>query len=328
MNFMSDRKFDLICLGRVGADMNPSEFNKPMEDVRCYTISIGGSPANIAVGVAKLGLKVGFIGKVSDDSMGRYVTSQLQRYGIDTSQIGKAKNALTSLAITEVISADNCPVVFYRDNVADLLLRCEDVSEEYIANSKALLISGTALSKSPSREAAYMAVEYARKHNTIVIFEIDYRSYTWLFQDETSYCYNKLCEQSDIIIGTREEFNAVEYRYDKENRDDLVSAERWFRYKAKIVLVKRGSEGFKVFLNDGKRYIGRTYPAVIRKTFGAGDALASSFIASLIKGRTMEEAIDYGSISAAISISLTDCSESLPTENEILDFKKKYQQSE
>ncbi len=322
MMFSMNRNFDLVCLGRVGVDLNPDEFNKPMEEVGTYHISVGGSPANIAVGAAKLGLNVGFIGKVSDDPMGRYVLNEMRKYGIDTSQIKQEKNALTSLAITEVKSAEDCSVLFYRENVADLKLCCDEIEEEYIADSKALLISGTALSQSPSREAVYVAVDYARKHGTTVIFEIDYRACNWTYLEETSHCYDLLCKQSDIIIGTREEFNVVEYLYDRENADDAASAQRWFKHNAKYVLVKRGVKGFKVFRNDGMVFNGRVYPAKVKKTFGAGDALASAFVSYLLKGLPIEEAIDNGAISAAITISGTDCTKSTPTNADIIEYRR------
>lgn len=326
--FQKDREYDLICLGRAGADLNPVEFNMPMVEVRSYSISLGGSPANIACGAAKLGCRVGFIGKVSDDSMGSFVLKKLNDFKIDTSRMIRQKNVLTSLAITEVKAANDCSVLFYRDNVADLRLEPEEIPEDYIAGSKALLISGTALAQGPSREAVDRAVAYARKHRTVVAFDLDYRKYTWADAKETAECYSRLCAQSDIIFGTREEFNAVENLNSASQHEDAVSAQRFLNQKAQIVVMKHGASGFTVYLKDGRVMRQPAYPTNVRKTFGAGDALASAFLASLLKGGSIETAIDNGAVSAAIVISRTDCTEAMPFLFEIEHYREQFRKFE
>src|SRR5690625_4299492 len=161
-----------------------------MEETSSFTKYVGGSPANIAIGSARLGLKTGFIGKISDDQMGRYIKGYLEENQIDTSQVVTDQTgAVTGLAFTEIKSPTDCSILMYRDNVADLKLRPEEVSERYVLDAKVLLISGTALAQSPSREAVFQALTYARQHGTVVIFDIDYRPYSWLSPEETSVYY-------------------------------------------------------------------------------------------------------------------------------------------
>ncbi len=322
--FENNRKLDLICLGRAGVDLNPLEFNRPIEEVTTFIKSVGGSPANIAVGAAKMGLKVGFIGRVANNGFGRYIMQYFVNKNIDTSGLVFDEKSSNSLALTEVLTPNTCSAIFYMDNTADLNLNCEEIHEEYISKSKSLLISGTALARSPSREAVFLAVEYAKRHNTKVIIDIDYRPYAWKSLEETAMYYSLICEKSDIIIGTREEFNIAELLWNKNNRNDKYSAERWIKKGAELVIVKRGKDGSAAFLKDGRVVRFGIFPAKKRKTFGAGDAYASSLIASLIKGKSIEKSILYGTASASIVISKTDCTEAMPTEKEIEEVITNY----
>ena len=151
IEFDQSKKFDLIPLGRVAIDFNPTDMNKPLSESSNFNKYVGGSPANIAVGMARLGKKVGFIGKVSDDQFGDYVINYFENDGIDTSPITRCKNGENlGLTFTEIKSPSESSILMYREGVADLMLHPDDVDEEYIKQTKALLISGTALSQSLS----------------------------------------------------------------------------------------------------------------------------------------------------------------------------------
>lgn len=320
--FKQNTDTDVTCLGRLGIDFNCNEINRPLENVVTFTRTVGGSPANIAVGIAKQGLKVGFIGRVANNGLGKFIINDFKSKNIDTSGIVIDKEAQNCLAITEIKSPNNCGGILYRDNVADLNLTYSDIDEEKIKNSKVLLISGTALAKSPSREAAILAVDYAKKHDTTVVLDIDYRPYTWNSLEETSIYYNIICSKCDIIIGTREEFDAVEYLYNKDNNSDKNSALYWIKKGIKLVVVKRGKEGSTAWTNEGDEYKSEIFPAKLKKTFGAGDAYASAFISHLIKGCTISEAMKMGSASASIVISDLNCSDAMPTSEELNKFIK------
>ena len=179
ISFDENKKRDVVLIGRVTLDFNPNELNRTLDKVKTFSMYLGGSPGNMAVGINKLGKKVGFIGCVSDDQFGDFVLNYFNERGIDTSQMTRAKNGeRMGLTFTEIKSPTESSILMYRDQVADLEIAPEDVDEQYIADSKILIVSGTALSKSPSREACLLAVQYAKKHNTRVIFDIDYRPYS------------------------------------------------------------------------------------------------------------------------------------------------------
>ncbi len=322
LEFVANRQFDLIGIGRLCIDLNADQFNRPMEETSSFTKYVGGSPANIAIGSARLGLKSGFIGKVSDDQMGRYIVQYLQENNLDTSGIVfDNTGAVTGLAFTEIKSPEECSILMYRDNVADLKLETTEVSEDYIKQSKTLLISGTALAASPSREAVFLALEYARKHNVIVVFDLDYRPYTWTSDKETAVYYNLVAEKCDVIIGTREEFDMME-QFEKEKKSDEQTAQKWFDYHAEIVVIKHGGDGSITYTKDGNRYRGGTFKTKVLKTFGAGDSYASAFIYGLMNQWDIPKSMEFGSASAAIVISKHSCSEAMPTKEEIMNFVK------
>lgn len=170
ISFDRSKEFDTVLLGRVAIDFNPAyneqvkEEFKPLKNVHMFEKFVGGSPANISVGITKHGMKAGFIGKVSDDQFGEYVIDYFNEQGIDTSQISKAQHGeKLGLTFTEMLSPKESSILMYRNQAADLQLSVEDIDEDYLKRSKALLISGTALAESPSREAVLKAVMLAKK---------------------------------------------------------------------------------------------------------------------------------------------------------------------
>jgi 5-dehydro-2-deoxygluconokinase len=319
LTFKQDRPFDLIAIGRLCIDLNANETNRPMEETRTFTKYVGGSPANIAIGSARLGQKTGFIGKVSDDQMGRFITDYLEKNGIDTAGVKIDRTgAVTGLAFTEIKSPEECSILMYRDNVADLKLHPSEIDEAYIKQSKALLISGTALAKSPSREAVFVALEYAVKHDVTVFFDLDYRPYTWADEAETAVYYNIAAEKCDVMIGTREEFDMMEKLLNFEESNDQLTASRWFSHRAELVVIKHGGAGSIAYTKDGALHRSGIYRTKVLKTFGAGDSYASAFIYGLMIGKDVSEAMRMGSASASLVISRHSCSDAMPTKEELL----------
>ncbi|PIK30863.1 5-dehydro-2-deoxygluconokinase [Bacillus siamensis] len=316
--FNEEKEFDIVAIGRACIDLNAAEYNRPMEETMTFSKYVGGSPANIAIGSAKLGLKAGFIGKISDDQHGRFIVSYMQGKGVDTSQMAVDKEGRKAgLAFTEILSPEECSILMYRDNVADLYLEPSEVNEGYIANAKMLLVSGTALAKSPSREAVLKAVHIAKKHDVKVVFELDYRPYTWQSAEETAVYYTLAAEQSDIVIGTRDEFDVMENRSGGEN-DETVR--RLFAHSADLVVIKHGVDGSYAYSRSGEVFRARAYKTKVLKTFGAGDSYASAFIYGLVSGRDIETALKYGSASASIVVSKHSSSEAMPAAGEILEL--------
>ena len=164
IEFDMSKPLDFIPIGRIAIDFNPTDMYRPLSESSNFNKYVGGSPANIAVGLARLGCKVGFAGCVSADQFGDFVVDYFEKEGIDTSHVTRAKNGeCIGLTFTEILSKEQSSILMYRDNAADFCLAPEDIDEEYIASAKAIVISGTALAKSPSREACLKAIMLAKK---------------------------------------------------------------------------------------------------------------------------------------------------------------------
>ncbi len=320
VDFDMSKELDFIPIGRIAIDFNPTDMYMPLSRSSNFNKYVGGSPANIAVGLARLGCKVGFLGCVSDDQFGDYVTEYFENEGIDTSHVTRAKNGeCLGLTFTEILSKEKSSILMYRDNVADFCLAPEDVDEEYIASAKAIIVSGTALAQSPSREACLKAVMLAKKNNTRIIFDIDWREYTWKSPDEISVYYSLLAQNADIIMGSREEYDLTEKIIGVKPTDE-DSAKYWQSYGAAICVIKHGKDGSTAYTNDGKSYTIKPFPAVKLKGFGGGDGYGSAFLYSLLNGKEMIDCLEFGSASASILISAHSCSDAMPTKTQIENF--------
>jgi 5-dehydro-2-deoxygluconokinase len=320
LEFNQEKRLDFISIGRVCIDLNANEINQPMEQTMTFTKYVGGSPANICIGMARLGMKTGFIGKVANDQMGRFIVDYLQKNQIDATQVATDHTgAVTGLAFTEIKSPTDCSILMYRDNAADLLLSPDEVSEDFVSEAKVVLISGTALAQSPSREAVFLTLEYARKHGAILVFDLDYRPYTWKSREETATYYNLAAEKCDVILGTREEFDLME-RFEGTASNDETTASKWFGYKAKIVVIKHGKDGSIAYTTDGLSHKGSIFPAKVIKTFGAGDSYAAGFLYGLMQGWEISDCMAFGGAAASIVISSHSCSDAMPTVDQVSTY--------
>jgi 5-dehydro-2-deoxygluconokinase len=319
IRFPEPRRLDVVSIGRLCIDLNANEIHRPMEDTLTFTKYLGGSPANITVALARLGLRTGFIGRIADDAFGRFIRRYLNQIGVDDSSVVTDKpGSVTGLAFTEIKSPTDCSILMYRDNVADLNLEPADVDEQLIAGAKALVVSGTALAASPSREAVFTAISYAQKHGTTVIYDIDYRPYTWRNREEVRVYCSLAAERADVILGGKDEFALLGDDPDAPFDEEAV-ARRWLGHKAGLVVIKRGGDGSVVYTADGSSYPGRTFPADVVKTFGAGDSFAAAFLFGLLKGWEVARCQDYGAAAANIVVASHSCSDAMPTREQIED---------
>ena len=331
ITFDQSRPYDLVLLGRVAVDFNPVDYFHPLEECTTFKKYVGGSPANIAVGAARHGMKIGFFARVSDDQLGDFVVHFFEKEGIDTSRIRRCTNGeKIGLTFTEILSRDESSILMYRNCIADLQLHPDDIDEEYIRNTKALLISGTSLAASPSREAALKAVMLAKRNGTKIIFDVDYRSYSWKNMDEISIYYSMVAREADIIMGSREEFDLMESLIEP-GRDDLQSAAYWHAQNAKIVIIKHGKKGSTAYTADGKRYTVRPFPVEALKSFGGGDGYGAGFLYGLYSGWDMFDCLEFGCAQASMMVAAHSCSEEMPHADQIHAFirasKEKYGQT-
>ena len=170
---------DFCVLGRIGYDLYAVESNRRLADVETFTRHLGGSSANIAVGLARLGVQVGIIGCIGDDLLAPYLLGFLREERVDAHFVRLVQGFNTSLCLTEITPPDRFPQVFYRANPADLQLKIGDEELRYIRQAKNFVTNGTALAASPSRESALAALKAAHAGGARTIFDVDYRASSW-----------------------------------------------------------------------------------------------------------------------------------------------------
>ena len=171
--------FDLACMGRAAVDLYGEQVGCPLEEISTFARYLGGSPANTAIGAARLGLKSAMITRVGDEQNGRFVRETLAREGVDVSQVTTDPARLTALVFLAIRDRDDFPHVFYRDNCADMAIAANDIDAGFIGRCRGLLVSGTHLSREGPRAACERAVEAARAAGRRVILDIDYRPVLW-----------------------------------------------------------------------------------------------------------------------------------------------------
>lgn len=310
-SFPKGRRLDLLCLGRAGVDLYAEQADTPLEHVRSFRKSVGGSPANIATALARLGGRSGVISAVSDDGFGRYVRQFLQDNGVDVQGITTAPGgARNSTAFTEM-RPDDCQVIIYRNGAADLCIAPADIAPGLVGSSRALLVTGTALSASPSREATLHAMDLARRAGTVVVLDLDYRPYGWADVAQAAVYLRVASAMADMVIGNREEFDVLEHLQPAAQRDDQHSARQVLQGVTQAAVVKDGARGCRAFLRDGTALLQSVFPVTARKPFGAGDAFAATLLWQLLQGNDWPVALRWGAAAAALNVSRDGCAEAM-----------------
>lgn len=320
LNFDKNKPCDVVAMGRSTVDMYPNETG-PLEDAATFSKYLGGSSANTAVAMAKFGLTTGFIGKVSDDQFGRFVRRCLQEANVDISRLTTdTTGARTGMTIAEILSPTDCSFFVYRTAVADLNMTCAEIDEAYIAKHKAILISGTSLTHPPAREAVFVAMAYAARNNTRIVFDLDFREGTWKNREEASVYYTLAAWQADFVVGTREEFDQMEYLCLPGNTSDRKSVDLLFSHTPSMVAVKHGRKGSTIFTKDGQVHKGGIYPAKVNNTFGAGDSYMGALMRGILRGENIDVALAYAAAASSIVVSRHSCASSMPDFQELQTY--------
>lgn len=321
MKFLNNTGRDVMVMGRANVDMYVADPNDSLEQSVMFEKSVGGSAANIAVGLSRLGRTVDFLGLVSNDPFGRYVEQFLEDNGIGTKFLRcDDSGSLTSLAFAERRKVDS-NVLFYRNHASDLMVEIDDIPVSELQNTAVLVTTGTGLSASPGREATLFAMETAISGGTKVVLDLDWRVSAWDSERTAGLVYRMAAEKTDIIIGTREEFEVLlNLAAAPETLSDLEIAERLLDGRPELVVIKRGPEGSAAYAADGSTWKTGIYPVDVKKNYGAGDAFAAALTHGLLNGKEPDEAMRWGAGAAGIVVSNNACAASAPTMDELQAF--------
>lgn len=331
LQFPAPRRHDLACLGRLAVDLYAQQFGARLEDARSFAMYLGGSSANLAFGVARLGCKTAMISRVGDEQLGRFLNETLEREGCDTSQVQTDPERLTALVLLGLKDRDTFPLLFVRENCADMAIEAEQISEDFVAGCRALAITGTHLSTPTTRLASLTALSYARRHGTTTVLDIDYRPVLWGLTPrgagENRYvpdaAVTAQLQQAlpwfDLLVGTEEEFFIA-----GGVANDLIASLRVVRELCPdaTLVVKRGALGCCVIegeipddIDAAPTYRGERVEVL--NVLGAGDAFLSGLLASLLQGKDWAESTRVANACGAIVVSRHACSAAMPTPAEL-----------
>ena len=326
-----EAKLDVITIGRSSVDLYGQQIGSRLEDIASFAKSVGGCPANIAIGTARLGLKSGLITRVGDEQMGRFIREQSAREGVAVDGIITDKARLTALVLLAVEAEGVSPMIFYRSDCADMALEESDIDEDYIKSSGAVLVSGTHFSKPNTEAAQRKAIRIAKANGRKVLFDIDYRPNLWglaghaegferyVKSDRVSAKMKETLPDCDLIVGTEEEIMIA------SGADDVLGALKEIRRLSPAVIVlKRGAMGCIVYdgpISDDLEagIVGEGFPIEVFNVLGAGDAFMSGFLRGYLRGEPLKTCATWANACGAFAVSRLLCSPEYPTWTE-LDF--------
>ena len=326
------KSIDIICLGRAAVDFYGQQIGSSLENMGSFAKYLGGSSANIAYGCSKLGLSSAMLTRVGNEHMGRFVRNELESVGVDTSHVITDRERLTGLVVLGIQDKETFPLIFYRKDCADMAISEEDFTKEFIASSRALLITGTHFSSDKTYQTSMKAIEYAKESDTQVIIDIDYRPVLWgltelgdgesrfVASNDVSLHLQTILPYCDVIVGTEEEIHIA-----GGSEDTITALSKIRELSNSIIVLKLGPLGCTVITSNIPNSIDdfnvvKGNPVDILNVLGAGDAFMSGFLRGYLRGESLEKSANYANASGALVVSRHGCAPAIPGENELLYY--------
>lgn len=331
---MPEPRLDVITIGRSSVDLYGQQIGSRLEDIGSFAKSVGGCPANIAVGTARLGLKSALITRVGAEQMGGFIKEQLAREGVDISGIATDDKRLTALVLLAVEAEGISPMIFVRTDCADMALDEADIDEGFIQSARAIVVTGTHFSTANAEAAQLKAIRIAKAAGRKVVFDIDYRPNLWglaghaagferyVKSDYVSAKMRPVLADCDLIVGTEEEVLVA------AGESDLLQALKAIRAVTDAtVVLKRGAKGCIVYdgpIGDDLEHgiVGQGFPIEIYNVLGAGDAFMSGFLRGWLKGASHQTSATWANACGAFAVSRLLCAPEYPSWTELDYFLK------
>jgi 5-dehydro-2-deoxygluconokinase len=332
-----DSVYDVIAMGRSSIDLYSNDIGAPFVDITSFAAYVGGCPTNISVGVQRLGLCPALLSAVGDDQVGNFILHFLEKEGVETRFIARKTGRRSSAVVLGIEPPDRFPLTYYRDNCADIELTIDDVLATPIASSRALLISGTGLSKEPSRSATLFAAETARLAGVPVVLDIDFRPDQWHDPRAFGVTLRSALRLVDVVLGTEDEINAAMLTDASQMKlthsqvsDTRVSGNIESAIKAllelgpRVLAQKRGGDGSRVHTVSNEGSTSQIdvpgFRVEVSNILGAGDAFASGLLYGMVKGWDWYKAARLGNACGAILVTKHGCANFTPTYDEVTAF--------
>ena len=328
------KTLDAVMIGRAGVDLYGDQIGGRLEDMGSFSKYIGGSPTNTAIGAARLGRKTALISRVGPDAMGTFIREELRREGVDVSHLRTDDARMTALVLLGIRDQDQFPLVFFRENCADLAICEDDIDEDLIAKAKCVVTSGTHFSTSGTKAASLKALRLAKQYGGERWVDLDYRPVLWGLADkgdgETRFIacdgvtahLQAIMPDVDVIVGTEEEFHIT-----GGSTDTMVCLKTLRGLTEATFVVKLGAEGCAVF--DGtipetlaQGLVVEGFPIEVFNVLGAGDAFMGGLVAGRMEGRNWREACRMANACGAFAVSRHACAPAYPSRIELDSFLK------
>ena len=322
--------FDSLHMGRSSIDLYSNDVGAPFPQITNFAAYVGGSPLNISVGAHRLGLKTALLTAVGVDPVGDFILNFLNTEGVATDYIPRKPGRRTSAVVLGIEPPDKFPLVYYRDNAADLALTIDDVIAAPVTTSKIFQFAGTNLSYEPSRSATFYAAEQARAAGVTVVLDVDFRPDQWHDVRAFGVQIRAILRLVDIVIGTEDEVNAAMLISGDQMRvtDSQVSdahvqgdteraIEAMLHMGAQALILKTGARGSRIYLKTGEVIEAPGYPVEVYNILGAGDAFGGGFIYGYVNGWGWRKAARLGNACGAIVVTKHGCANFMPTNREM-----------
>lgn len=329
--------YDTLHMGRSGIDLYSNDVGAPFVQIQSFAAYVGGSPTNISVGSRRLGLKSALLTAVGEDPVGDFILNFLNTEGVETKFIPRKAGHRTSAVILGIEPPDKFPLVYYRDNCADIELSIDDVLAAPIAASRVFQFAGTNLSKEPGRSATIFAAELARQAGTTVVLDIDFRPNQWHDPRAFGVAVRSVMRLVDIVIGTQDEINAavltdpgqvslthsqISDTKVQGNTENAIAT--LLAYGPQALIEKRGEHGARIHLKNKLKIDAPGFPVDIYNILGAGDAFGAGFLYGYVKGWDWYKAARLGNACGAIVVTKHGCANFMPTFEEVEAFAQQY----
>jgi 5-dehydro-2-deoxygluconokinase len=328
-------------MGRSSIDLYANEVGAAFVDIKSFAAYVGGSPTNISVGARRLGLKTALLTGLGQDPVGDFLLDFLEKEGVETRYSPRKPGHRTSAVILGIEPPDKFPLVYYRDNCADIALTIDDVLAAPVANSRVFQFAGTNLSREPSRSATLFGAELARQAGVDVVLDIDFRPDQWHDPRAFGVAVRSALRLVDIVIGTEDEINAAmltdagqmslthsQVSDTKVSGDIEAAIEALLALGPRALLQKLGEEGVRVHLRDEGGAVERIdvpgFPVEVYNILGAGDAFGAGFLYGYVKGWGWYKAARLGNACGAIVVTQHGCANFMPTMPEVEAFVTGY----
>lgn len=327
------KTYDLLNMGRSSIDLYSNDVGAPFEQITSFAAYVGGSPLNMGVGAQRLGLKTALLTAVGEDPVGDFILNFLNNEGVETQFIPRKREHRSSAVVLGIEPPDKFPLVYYRENCADINLTVDDALAAPLDDCRVFQFAGTNLSKEPSRSATMFAADVAQQAGARVVLDVDFRPDQWHDVRAFGVQIRAVLPLVDVVIGTEDEINAAmltdtqdmqlthsQVSDTKVKGDSTLSIRRMLEAGVTAVVEKVGAQGARVHVSDGTIIEAPGYPVDIYNILGAGDAFGGGFLYGYVHGWDWYKSARLGNACGAIVVTKHGCANFMPTMAEVEAF--------